>query len=402
MRKTFKFRLQPSQNQEVVLFTWLNRCRKLYNACLEQRRIAYRSYGRSISYYDQQNQLPELKKGLPEYSDIHAQVLQDVVRKADKAFQNFFRRVKTGEKPGYPRYKSRHRFNSFTFPQSGFSIENDRLRLSKLGDIKIVQHRDVTGTIKTLTVKRDACGDWWATFSVDVGEAPEKVVLTTGVGIDVGIEKLATLSTGEFFENKKHIKAQESKLKHLDRRFSRKKKGSNNRNKARLKRARAYRRLQNQRQDYLHKISRYLVDNFDLIAFEDLKIKNMMKNHHLARAIGDGSWGMLIQFTAFKAEEAGKTVVFVDPNNTSQECSNCGAIVRKSLSVRTHSCPNCNFVSDRDLNASFNILDRAIKKIGWEPPESTTPVEIGVQPLENISPWHSRSRMQEASSARVG
>jgi len=384
-----------------MLLTWLSRCRKLYNACLEQRRIAYRGYGKQLSVYDQTNQLPEMKNGLPEYKEVNAQVLQDVVRKADKSFQNFFRRVKNGEKPGYPRFKSRHRFNSFTFPQSQsvFRIKGDNvLWMSKLGDFKLIQHREIPADakLKTLTIKRDACGDWWATFSADIGETPEKQLIESTVGVDVGITKLATLSTGQFFENKQFIKRQEKKLKLCDRRFSRKKKGSKNRDKARLKRARAYRKLMNQRKDNAHKVSRYMVDSFDLIAFEDLKIRNMMKNHHLAKAIGDSSWGMLTQFTAYKAEEAGKTVVLVDPKNTSQECSVCGTIVRKSLAVRVHVCPNCNFAADRDLNASFNILNRALKQIGRGPPEST-PVEIGVQPLENISPRLSRSMKQEAT-----
>lgn len=401
MKKTYKFRLQPSRNQEVVLFTWLTRCRRLYNACLEQRRIAYRSHGISLSRYDQQKQLPELKEGLPEYTDVNAQVMQDVIHKADKSFQSFFRRVRNGEEPGYPRYKSRYRFNSFTYPQaqSVFSLEDGRLKMSKLGDFKLIQHREIPpeAILKTLTIKRDNCGDWWATLSVDVGhKIPEKLPIEKVVGVDVGIAKLATLSTGQFFENKKHIKQQEKKLKLLDRRLSRKKKGSNNRNKARLVRARAYRKLGNQRQDYLHKISRYLVDNFDLIAFEDLTIKNMMNDHIFAKAIGDGAWGMLTQFTDYKAEWAGKTVVKVDPTNTSQECSMCGTIVRKSLAVRVHVCPNCFFSTDRDLNASFNIEYRAMQKIGWEPPELTTPVEIGVQSLENISPWLSRSMKREA------
>ena len=398
--------MQPLRNQEVVLHTWLTRCRRLYNTCLEQRRIAYRSYNTSLSVYDQIKQIPDVKKELHEYSEVHSQVLQDVVRKADKSFQNFFRRVKNGEKPGYPRFKSRYRFNSFTYPQSGFSLENGRLTMSKLGDFKLVQHREIPndGKIKTLTIKRDNCGDWWATFSaVFEDDIPEKLPIEKVVGIDVGITKLATLSTGQFFENKKFIRLQDKKLKRLDRKFSKKKKGSNNRNKARLERAKAYRKLQNQRKDYLHKISRYLANNFDMIAFEDLKIKNMLKNHHLARSIADSSWGMLTQFTGYKAEWAGKTVVKVDPRNTTQECSKCGMIVRKSLSVRVHCCPNCGFVTDRDLNASFNIENRAIKKIGWEPSELTTPVEIGVQSLSvinfDIGQSLSRSMNQEAISS---
>jgi len=275
MKKAYKFRIKPTRNQKVVLFTWLGQCRRLYNACLEQRRIAYREYGISLSAYDQIKELVIVKKGIPDYKEVHSQVLQDVVRKADKSFQNFFRRVKKGEKPGYPRYKSRYRFNSFSFPQSGFLLKNDRLTMSKLGNFKIIAHREIpkNAQIKTLTIKRDNCGDWWATFSVDIGNAPAKKPIEKVVGIDVGISKLAILSSNQYFENKKYIKAQEKKIKRLDRRLSRKMKGSKNRNKVRLRRARSYRKLQNQRNDYIHKISRYLVENFDMIAFEDLRIK---------------------------------------------------------------------------------------------------------------------------------
>ena len=357
--KTYKYRIYPTSKQEVKLLYTLNSCRKLYNACLEQRKLAYKEHDLSLTVFDQQKQLPEV-----DHLDVYAQVLQNVARRVDKTFKNFFR----GN--GYPRFKSRNRYDSFTYPQHGFKMVDSRLRLSKIGNIKIKLSRPLPEP-KTLTIKRDACGDWWASFTVETDTVPKREIINV-VGIDVGIEKLATLSTGEYFENKRFIKNQEHKLKCLDRSLSNKMKGSSNRGRIRLLRAKAYRKLQNQRNDYLHKISRYLVDKFDLVAFEDLQIKNMMKNHSLSKAIGDMAWYKLMQFTSYKAEEAGATVVLVDPRNTSQECSQCGELARKSLSVRLHSCPNCCFEADRDLNASFNILNRAI---GQELSKST-PVEF--------------------------
>lgn len=408
MRRTYKYRLLPSKDQVIILESWLSVCRCLYNVCLEQRKVAYDSSGVSLSKYEQMNQLPLLKKYVSEYKMVNAQVLVDVVKRADVSFKNFFRRVKMGEeKVGFPRFKSQYRYNSFIFPQqpSVFSFEEGYVKLSKIGKVKVIQHREIPkdAILKTLTVKRDRCGDWWACVSVDIGDAPAKVRVEKMVGVDVGITKLAILSNGEFFENKRHIQKQEKRLKRLDRRLSRKKKGSKNKAKARLLRARAYRKLARQRHDYIHKISRNLVTDYDLIAFEDLHIKNMMKNHYLAKSIGDSSWGNLTRFVSYKVEETGKTLVLVDPRHTSQMCSQCGVVVWKSLSVRTHKCPQCGFKSDRDHNASLNILHRALNDIGQELSEFT-PVEIGVQTkdLINISHCLSQSMKQETTLDLVG
>jgi len=402
MRKTFKFRLLPSKKQVVTLESWLNVCRFLYNTCLEQRKVAYESCGVSLSKNEQMNQLPLLKEYVPEYKDVYSQVLQDVVKRADRSFENFFRRVKNGEeKAGYPRFKSEHRYNSFTFPQQRrvFSFGDDFVKMGKIGKVKVILHREipVDCVIKTLTIYRDRCGDWWACCNVVLGDAPTKVPIEKMVGVDLGVSKLMVLSNGEFFENKKHIFQQEKRLKRLDRRLSRKNKRSKNRAKARLLRARAYRKLARQREDYLHKISRNLVENYDLIAFEDLHIKSMMKNHHLAKLIGDSSWGILTRFVAYKVEETGKTLMLVDPKGTSQQCSQCEGMVQKSLSIRTHECPLCGFKSDRDHNASLNILHRALDDIGQGLSEFT-PVEIGVETkdLINISHCLNQSTKQEA------
>lgn len=404
MRKTFKYRLYPNQEQTDTLYLTLKLCRRLYNACLEQRKIAYRSYGISLNYYNQQNQLPDIKNGLPEYNNVHSQVLQAVVRRADASFQNFFRRVKQGvrkDELGYPKFQSYRRYNSLTYPQSGFTLQDNTITLSKIGTIKLILHRPIpaNGIIKTLTIRKDKVGDWFACFSVDFPEVTKhEVPITKTVGVDVGIEKLATLSNGVYFENPRHIKKLEHKLKLVDRQLSRKKKGSMNRRKAILTRAKVYRKLERQREDYLHKIAKYLVDNFDMIAFEDLTILDMVQNKYLSKSIMDAAWNKLVQFTTYKAGEQGKKVILVNPKNTSQECSRCGAVVRKSLSVRTHRCHQCLFVLDRDWNSAINIENRALIELGQVLPE-VTPVEIGVQSLVNITPWLSRSLKQEAISS---
>lgn len=357
--KTYKYRLYPTKKQKQLLADTLEYCRVLYNCGLEQRKIAYKQFGVSLHRLSQQAELLEIKEYLPEYKKIHSQVLQEVIFRIDKSFQNFFRRLKTGEKPGYPRYKGRGWYDSFTYPQSGFSLSgnrkgNQKLRLSKIGKVTIRLHRAIKGSIKTCTIKREL-DKWYACFSREV--EPETLPKThKSVGVDVGIEKFAALSDEALIENPKFLQKSEAKLKHEQRLLSRKKKGSNSRIKQRQRLAKLHHKIKNQRNDFLHKESRKLVKNYDVIMFEDLRVKNMVKNHHLAKSISDASWAKFIEYVSYKAESAGKKIIFVNPKNTSQICSGCGAIVTKSLSVRVHKCPYCGLEIDRDVNAAINIL----------------------------------------------
>jgi putative transposase len=279
--------------------------------------------------------------------------------RVDKAFQNFFRRIKSGEKPGYPRFKGYGWYDSFTYPQSGFYLSENRkgnqwLRLSKIGSIKVRLHRAIQGRIKTRTIKREL-NRWHVCFSCEV--EPEILQIAgKSVGVDVGIEKFAALSDSSIIENPKYLLQSEAKLKHEQRCLSRKKKGSNSRKKQRNKLAKLYQKIRNQRNDFLHKESHKLVENYDVIVFEDLRIKNMVKNHYLAKSISDASWGKFIEYVSYKAASAGKKVVFVNLRSTSQICSGCGKMVKKSLSVRIHKCPYCGLILDRDINAAINIL----------------------------------------------
>ena len=258
-RKAFKFRLYPTRAQERTLFWTLTRCRELYNAGLQERRDAWRMAGVSVRCYGQITQLPDIKQERPEYGDIHSQVLQDVLRRLDKAMQAFFRRIREGQKPGYPRFQGRNRYDSFTFPQVGFALAGNRLTLAKIGDIKVRLHRPVVGQIKTCTIKRDA-DHWYVTLSCEVEEEPLPAC-EEAVGLDLGLLHFATLSTGETIESPRHYRRGQKKLALAQQRLDRCKRGSHRRAKARMVVARAHRTIRNQRRDFLHKAARSRVES---------------------------------------------------------------------------------------------------------------------------------------------
>ncbi|HVB75730.1 MAG TPA: transposase [Ktedonobacteraceae bacterium] len=372
-KQAYKFRLYPTRKQRERLQETLDRCRELYNAALQERRDAYRMCGITITYYDQANQLPEIKKIREEYQDIHSQVLQDVLRRVDKAYTAFFRRFKHGEKPGYPRFQGYHRYGSFTYPQAGFSLTHEsRITLSKIGSIKVKLHRAIRGMIKTCTIKREGT-HWYVVFVCEV--QPEPLPESKeAVGIDLGLLHLATLSTGETIENPRYLRQAEKKLQRLQQELSRKQRGSKRRRKAVKRIVKTHRKVRNQRRDFLHKASRKLVDQYGLIVFEKLQPANMSKrpkpkqDEHgayvpngaaakggLNKSILDAGWAMFQQFCVYKAECAARTVLFVNPRYTSQICSGCGAIKKKTLDERWHSC-ECGTELDRDHNSAITIL----------------------------------------------
>ncbi|MCY9665850.1 transposase [Paenibacillus alginolyticus] len=360
MQRTYKFRLYPTKEEQENIHFVLECCRLLYNRLLAERIAAYKQSGRSLTYYEQKATLPERKLYIPALKNVHSQVLQNVVERLDKAYQAFFRRVKNAEKAGYPRFKPESQYNSFTYPQSGFSIEGKQLLLSKIGDVRIRLHRQPQGRIKTCTiiVKND---NYYACFSCEV-ESQRLPVSEKQIGIDLGVSQLAVTSDGDRIESPKFLRKSEDKLKRKQRAVSKKKHGSNRRRKAVRELAKLHEKVANQRRDYAHKESRKLVNEYGLIAFEDLNIQRMVKNHRLAKSIVDAGWSGLVQFVTYKAESAGRQVVQVNPYNTSQQCSNCGEIVKKSLAVRVHQC-SCGYVADRDENAAINILKLALQNV---------------------------------------
>ena len=373
-KKACKYRVYPTRTQEHRLLWTLTRCRELYNASLQERRDAWRMRQVALHYYDQAVQLPAIKQERPEYADMYSQVLQDVLRRVEKAFQGYFRRLKAGQKPGYPRFQGRNRYDSFTYPQLGFALAGDRLTLSKIGDVRVRLHRPMVGTVKTCTIKREG-EQWYVTFACEV-EAEAQPASDEAVGIDLGLLHFATLSTGETIENPRHYRRGQKRLALAQQKLSRCKRGSHRRERARKLVARAHRKIRNQRRDFLHKAARALVNRYGVIVLEDLKIANLSKapapkpdperegvylpngaraKAGLNQSILDAGWGQFQQLCVAKAASAGRQVVLVDPRMTSQRCSQCGAIVKKELSERWHSC-SCGCELDRDHNAALNIF----------------------------------------------
>jgi putative transposase len=355
VRKTYKYKLTPAPQQEQLLDRTLMLCRHVYNAARGERQEAWRMRGVSVTCYQQKAELPGVKEAMPEYSEVHSQVLQDVVLRVDRAFQGFFQRIHEGQTPGYPRFHGRERYSSFTYPQfeNGVRLDNGFLVLSKIGRIAVRWSRSVEGTIKTVTVSREADG-WYVCFSC--ADVPVQPLPATGreTGIDLGIEAFATLSDGTRIFNPGWYRKAERALKTAQRRVSRRKKGSHRRRKAVTFLAKAHQKVRRQRQDLHHKVALQLVRENDAIYHENLQPANMVKNHHLAKSINDAGWGAFLIILAHKAAWAGRRVIGVHPAYTSQRCSGCGEVVDKGLSVRWHSCPNCGTSLHRDHNAARN------------------------------------------------
>lgn len=363
MQKAYKYRIYPSKAQQRSLTQTLGLCCELYNAALQERREAYKVSKTSINYHAQAIQLPEIKAVREDVRGIHSQVLQDVLKRLDKAFAAFFRRTKGGEKAGFPRFRSRSRYDSFTFPQSGFTLESGKLKLSKIGKVKIKLHRPLEGKIKTLTITRTATGKWFACFSVECEAEPMPMTLTT-VGVDVGLKEFAVLSNGEAIPNPKFLRCEEKRLAKAQKKLSAATQGSPKRRKYRKVVAHVHERITHKRRDFAHQESRKLVNRFAVIVFEKLNIRGMLRNHCLAKSIADAAWNQLVQFTTYKAESAGRCVVQVNPRYTSQACSGCGEMVEKDLRVRIHHCEGCGLRLDRDHNAAINILSLGLQALG--------------------------------------
>jgi putative transposase len=361
--KTYKCKLKPTPQQERAMAFVVRRCRERYNAGLEERREAWQKRGVNIAAPSQSAQLPAVKEVRPEYRDIHSQVLQDVLTRLDRAFQAFFRRVKNGETPGYPRCKGSNRYNSFIYKQfgNGATLDNGFLMLSKIGRLTVCWSRSIEGTPKTVTISREADG-WYACISC--AEVPIQPLPPTGqeTGIDLGLESFATLADGTCILAPGCYRKAERYLAKCQRRVARRKKGSHRRKKAVKLLAKAHQAVQRQRQDFHHKTALALVRTYDTLYYEDLQTANMVKNPHLAKGISDAGWSTSLTILAFKAANAGKQAVAVPPAYTSQACSGCGVIVAKGLSARWHVCPECGTSLHRDHNAALNILALGMKE----------------------------------------
>ena len=359
MEKTYKYRLYPSNKQINIFNNLLNNCRYLYNSMLEYERYVSEKDIRFANKIELNNILPDIKIINPNLKSVHSQILQNVNDKVIKSFNGFFNRIKEGNKAGYPRFKNIHRYNSFTFPQTGFKfMNNKKLKLSKIGEVNIKLHRMIKGNIKILTIIKTLTNKWYACFSVHIDLKPPIRQSNKIIGLDLGLEKFAVLSDNSIIENPRLLKKSLELLKSKSRQLSKKKKGSSNRLKSRFKLAKLHEKVSNQRLDFLHKTTSRLVNEYDCIALEDLK-PSSMKNKYLQFSINDVSWDKFRQLLTYKAEYAGCKLDFINPKNTSKECSNCGNLQDMPLSKRTYNC-SCGLSISRDFNSSLNILNHSL------------------------------------------
>ncbi len=361
MRKAYKFRLFTNRSQEQALGAMLEQHRRLYNLALRERRDVYKSEKRSVSYGEQSGRFKASRRVQPGFAALNFSSAQATLRRLGKAFKAFFRRVKSGDAPGYPRFKPEDRFRTVEFPSYGDGCrlkDNGRLYLQNIGHIKVKQHRPVEGNIKTVSVKR-SCGKWYVIFSCDLGGSPAPEAARedcAAVGIDLGLKSFLVTSDGSSVEPAHHYRKASKKLRRAQRSLARKKKGSTRRARARGRVAKLHEKTANQRRDFHHKEARKLVDAHGFIVHEALNIKGIAQTR-LAKSTHDAGWASFLNILAGKAEYAGVRVVAVDPRNTTQACSRCGAVpkIKKTLADRTHVCP-CGYVADRDVNAAENIL----------------------------------------------
>ena len=409
--KAFKYRISANKQTTTKLHWILDRCRELYNAGLQERRDAYEIGVRrhpgyhdeetrkqltrehAIGYYEQKRELVEIKEERPEYQDIASHVLQDVILRLKHAFDGFFRRVQNGEQAGYPRFQGRNRYDSFCYPDgAGWKLNAKErladtkgivrvnLKLTKIGTVKLHLHRNMVGTIKTLTIKQEGV-HFYAVFTCEIGKPEPLPTSYEEVGIDLGVTHFAALSNGEFIDHPRYLRKAEKKLAKAQQALSRKKRGSHRRKKAVQQVATCHRNIRNQRQDFHHQASHKLVNQYQVIAFENLQVKNLTKaptpkqdengkyvpngaaaKAGLNKSILDAGWSTFTQMVSVKAAWAGRTVMFVDPSKTSQICPNCGTVRKKTLDERWHSC-ECGCELDRDTASAKVILDLGRKQL---------------------------------------
>ncbi|MEX0862870.1 RNA-guided endonuclease InsQ/TnpB family protein [Nitrosopumilus sp.] len=357
---SYKFRLYPTKIQESKLEDTIEICRTLYNDFIFESHLAYKE-GYKIKFDELQRMIPAMIPKDKIYSKV-----------AQMAFWQFYNNLKTlsalakrGKRTGKMRFKPKTRYNSINYNQSGFKfLPNGKIKFSKIGKIKCVIHREIQGKIKEIIIKKELTEDWYA-IVVCENEITSTCSLFRKkiVGIDVGINNFTYDSDNHSIKYPQFFRKSEKKLKRSQRKLSKKINNSNNRWKQKLNLSRIHQKIKNQRNDFLHKTSRYYVDNYDTIFVEDLRIQNMQKNHHLAKSILDSSWNLFFQKLEYKAVNAGILFRKISPHNTSQKCSRCNKLVKKSLAQRTHSCPFCDIVINRDYNASLNIKQKGIDSL---------------------------------------
>ena len=380
MRKTYKYRIYPSKSQEKILTEQLEICRKLYNTLLLERKTAYETNKETISMYAQHKRITELKeiRADMKLNSVYSQVLQDVAMRIDLAFKAFFRRIKNkkiSESVGYPRFKGYGRYDSITYKQYGNGIKildesvKGKINVSKVGHIKTTFHRKLESEVKTVVISKSSTNKWYVSFSCELDQKllPKS---NENIGIDVGLETFAYMSDDSKIDNPRFFRKEEKSLAKSNRKLakfpkpSKEKRSSKKREKAKKTVCRIYERIKFKRENFVHQETRKIINKYQIIAIEDLRVNGMMHNHCLAKSISDASWSLFFSILDFKAEEAGRSVIKVNPAYTSQDCSQCGHREKKLLSTRIHKCNCCGLTINRDLNASINILRIGLDSLG--------------------------------------
>jgi putative transposase len=360
-----KYEIFPTEEQKEKLDSWLQYCRQTYNSALLDKDRKYKQSKENYNRYEMQRQQTSDKKKYSFLKEVPSQPLQEVFVRLQKAFENFFRKDAK-----YPKQKKYKDYTSLTFPQFGVNKKGNRMATSfsdngklfnkRLGEIDLLLHRPLDGTIKQMIIKRQS-KRWYAIFSVVRQALPASIDTNNVIGIDVGLNKYAVLSNGSEYDNPRFLRKKEKQLKKAQRKLSKKKKGSANYIKQVQRVRQFHEKVANQRKDFLHKLSYNLTKDFSVIAVENLNIRNMVRNRKLSKSISDAGWGRFRNMLAYKCERNGGMLIKVEPKFTSQDCSRCNNRVKKSLSIRTHICKNCGTVLDRDYNAALNILQKALE-----------------------------------------
>jgi len=365
--KTFEYRIKLNKPFIAACEKALNDSRFVYNCALEQRVRVYNASGKGIGLNEQSRQLTDARNELAEIKSVLRSIQQDALERLDEAFDAFFRRLKLGENPGFPRFKGRDRYHTFSQKYEKIRpcpIKGDKLTVPGVGTCRVRLSRPIEGRCKQLRITRRADG-WYALIVCEIPKPAPRASTGETVGVDVGVTSFATLSTGEEIANPRHLKQAATRLAREQRRLSRKVKGSQNRGKARGKVALRHLRVHRARKHFHHEVAAKLVERFDRIAVEDLNIRGMVKNRHLAKAILDVAWGQFFAITKSKAESAGRRFERVNPRYTSQTCSKCGHRQKMPLAIRIFECEKCGFVCGRDHNAAINL--DAVRASGPEP-----------------------------------
>jgi putative transposase len=372
VRKAFKYRLYPTNDQEQALAETLNTHRHLYNRALAERKTEREERQESVSYGQQSAHLKDDRTTNHYLAATNFSSCQATLRRLDKAFQAFFRRLKSGEAPGYPRFKGQNRFDTVEFPAygDGCKLYGSMVYFQHIGQIKVKLHRPVEGTIKTISFKREADG-WHVVFSCELPDTDVTPSPLPATGIDLGLKVFLVTEDGRMIAPPRYYRKAQKALRRSQRAVARKQKGSNRRKKAVERLARQYLHVANQRRNFHHQIARQLVSHYGVIAHEALNIQGIARTR-LAKSTHDVGWGHFLSILHRKAEGAGVQVIAVPASNTTQQCSACGALPetpeqRKRLSDRVHRCPSCDYVADRDLNAAQNVLrlGRSLQASTW-------------------------------------